>query len=153
MAAKQSEAVYQAFLHGQQSGLSGGDLKAFVIATVADGLMNGTVECKTKPVLGDQRASRQYAKALTNGRFKKDERITGVKYEPSTRRHAVYNPRIAKLQETLKKLKAADPRNELIPQVEAAIQVAIAQITPEAPEIMSREELSRTLLELGIPSE
>ena len=151
---KQNEAVYAAYKAGTEQGLTGPELKAFAVAQVKAGLMDGTISHKAGRL--DEKDALSYSRQLVQNWFKKDEKIAGVKYTPTFRR----GPQVK--DEQLKKLKAAhkalvahnaDPK--LISDVEAAINKRKAEVEAQKAQskVLSIDETINILAELGIEVE
>lgn len=152
---KQKEAVFAAYTAGIEAGLEHGSDALFdqVAASVAAGIFNGEVEYGKDRT--DEKAVRSYSRSVTSNWFKKDQRISGAKYVPATRRGPqVKDERLKALIANLKSLKAHDSQVDmtLIQRVEAAIAARKSELAAEkaASKVQSLEETMASLEALGI---
>ncbi len=150
---KQKDAVFAAYTAGIEAGLTAGSDQLFdhVASQVQAGIASGEVEYgKDKD---DEKAVKSYSRSLTSNWFKKDERISGAKYVPATKRGPQVKDEVLKgLNTNLKSLRAHNADMELISRVEAAIEARRAEIAQQkaSSKVQSLEETLASLEQLGI---
>lgn len=150
----QKESVYLAFVqesNGQSLSecLSNTGFRAKVVEAVAAGLHEGSVEWDNQDKNADNCMA--YASQLVSNWFKRDTRISGVKYQPTTKRGPqVKDEKLAKLNVALKSATVHAP--DKVDQIVQMIEVRKAELTTEKTKtkVMSSDELAATLAELGI---
>ncbi len=153
---KQKEAVFAAYQAGINNGLAAGSEPLFdhVASQVEAGIRAGEVDYSKDR--NDEKTVKSYSRSVTSNWFKKDDRISGAKYVPATKRGPqVKDDMLRKLNTSLKSLKAQAPGTvdmNLIQRVEAAIEERKAQVasTKAASKVQSIDDAMNTLAELGI---
>ena len=150
----QKESVYQAFVaHSNGASLADclqdSSFRNKVKETVASGLASGDVEWNCSDKTAESCLS--YASQLVANWFKRDTRISGVKYAPLTQRGPqVKDEKLSKLITASKSAAVHAP--EKLPQIEAMITARKAELAAEKSKtkVMSVTDLTATLAELGI---
>jgi hypothetical protein len=150
---KQKEAVFNAYQTGINNGLQHGGDQLFeaVAADVSQQIAAGGVEYGKDR--SDEKAVKSYGRALTSNWFKKDERISGAKYVPATRRGPqVKDDTLKKLSSSLKALKIHNGDMTLIAKVEAAVETRRAELqaAKASSKVQSLDDTLQALEELGI---
>lgn len=150
---KQKEAVYAAYQSGVNNGLEHGSdqLFDFVAGQMQTGITDGTVDYSGDR--GDEKKVKSYSRSVTSNWFKKDERISGAKYVPATKRGPqVKDELLRTLNVNLKSLKANNADMTLISRVEHAIEARKSEIaaTKQASKVQSMDETLASLQALGI---
>lgn len=150
---KQKDAVFAAYQAGREQGLEHGSDQLFesVAGLVQAGIANGDVDYSKDRA--NEKEVKAYARSLTSNWFKKDERISGAKYVPATRRGPMIKDETLKaLSENLKSLKAHSADMTIIQRVEQAIQQRRQQLAAQKDKskVQTMEETLASLAELGI---
>ena len=152
MTITQKESVFQSYQEGVSQGLSGQDLKSFVVEKIKDGLMSGEVEYKNDRT--DEKSVINYSRALYSNWMKKDPRLNGgTKYVPQTTRGPrTTDESLKSLESSLKSLKVHNADPDLISRVENAIETRRneLQLQKSQSKVQSLEETMSTLESLGI---
>ena len=150
---KQKEAVFAAYQAGINNGLAHGsdELYEFVASNVQAGIVDGSVEYSKDRA--DEKAVKSYSRSLTANWFKKDERISGAKYVPATKRGPqVKDEQLRSLMTNLKALKAHNADMGLISRVEKTIEDRRRELQSQKSQskVQSMDETLASLQQLGI---
>lgn len=150
----QKESVYLAFVAESQGKslaecMQVSGFRARVVEAVAASLHTNEVEWDCSDKSADNCMS--YASQLFSNWTKRDTRISGVKYEPLTKRGPqVKDEKLAKLNTALKSAQVHAP--DKVAQITALIETRKAELTVEKSKtkVLSSDELAATLAELGL---
>jgi hypothetical protein len=151
---KQKESVYVAFM-AESQGKSIAECSTVpgfrerVVEAVAASLNTNETEWDSADKSPEKCLA--YASQLYSNWTKKDIRISGIKYEPATKRGPqMKDDKLIKLTTALKSASVHAP--EKVPQIEALIEIRKAELTVEKSKtkVMNSDELNATLAELGL---
>ena len=151
---KQKDAVFAAYTAGINAGLEHGSKPLFdhVKTEIFHGITAGDISYNKDR--SNEKEVRNYAGSVTNNFFKKDERISGAKYVPQTKRGPIVkDERLIELSTNLKALKVHSPENmELIGRVQAAFDARKAEVAASkvSTKVKSEAETMESLAALGL---